>query len=176
MRPRAGVVALTLLAAACGDGGGSAGSVHVPAATELVGSYDLTTTRDDHAAAGVARVGVTDDGELGLALSDPPVALHGRLQHDGTIAVTGETTNSDAISVIQGTASVQDVDGILRIGGTLDDGSAFTLERASDADQSGASGRYRLTAGSYSYVIEPTFFELSAGDVEITRLGARPAR
>jgi hypothetical protein len=136
-------VTLTLLvAAACGGGGGGDGGADVPQAAELVGSYDLTTTRDRRAAAGVARVAVGAD--TSLELSDPPVALHGTPRDDGTMAVTGFTTHSDDVATLSGTASVERHDGVLRIAGSLDDGSAFVADRPAGFDQSPTSGTYRF--------------------------------
>jgi hypothetical protein len=140
-----------LCAAACGGGGDTdvGASARVPAATELVGSYDIGTTPPG-ASAGVATVFVHDRvhedvlDELFLNLNAPAVSLHGALHADGTLPLEGMTTGSDAVLRIHGEARAEQRDATLRIAGTLNTGMTFVMERPLDADQSRASGRYRL--------------------------------
>jgi hypothetical protein len=151
MRRRRGVLLVALVfAAACGGGGDSdvGGFAHVPQAVELVGSYDVTTMRGESTTLGVATVGF-GNGELGLRLSSGDVVLHprflmhGALQRDGSIVLTGRLENADVIMDLHGSAHAEQRDGILRIAGTFDDDD-FVMERPFGADQSAQSGRYRF--------------------------------
>jgi hypothetical protein len=271
MTARHAVTTLALVcAAACGGGDDTdvGAAARIPAAVDLIGSYDVAP-REGEPPAGIGTVMVQD--EVFVDLTAPPVTLHGRLAHDGTLPLSGMTATGDAVLPVDGTARASEADRTVRISGTLNDGSSFVMVRRLDDDQSRASARYRLhlvpspqpvhgdgtidvdvriepngiataetdgaeraaagnqiaavsnpavrvapsgrflldlqydfvagsgcffgahcrvrvtgtlpastdepaTRGSYVYALAPTFSQLSAGDAEIARLGALPAR
>jgi hypothetical protein len=115
----------------------------VPAAVVLVGSYDVSITRNSATVASVGAVYVHDD-QTTVVLTDPPMSLDGSLNRDGTIALEGLTTFSDAISFVNGTARAELSSGTLRITGTLDERDTFVMVRNVGVDQRGQSGRYRI--------------------------------
>jgi hypothetical protein len=143
------VLALALLAAAsCGDDGDRdvGGFAHVPQPIELVGSYDLTTTRGGETMPGVAVVERRQGRDLELWLSAAPVVehptlvLHGTFRRDGSLALT-----SDAIPDVHAAAHGELRAGTLRIAGRLEEDELdFVMERPYGGDPRDQSGLYRL--------------------------------
>ncbi len=123
--------------------------MRVPAAAELVGTYDLTTTVSggSQPVLGIGSVGVQDE-ELVVGLTAPPVSLRGTLAPDGTYAFEGHTTHSDAVTLVEGTARVEARGDVLRIDGTIEGvlgAQTFRMERPIGTSLASATGRYRVT-------------------------------
>jgi hypothetical protein len=132
--------------AACG--GHDASDERAPSAAEIVGTYDLTATFHDtrsiERGVGTLRV----DDEIDASLTVPPVALHGTLAADGTVTLTGITTNSDAVQPVEGRGTIAVVDGISRfvadITGSGMDNVSIVMERPVGADARTAAGSYQI--------------------------------
>lgn len=134
----------------CGGGGGGDGGspAHVPAATELIGSYDVTTQAAGGSASSES-VGAIDagDSEVRLTLVEHgQLNVHGVLDNDGTVDLEGFGFASDVGFEVHGSARVEERAGMFRVTGTLQGMGTFdfTMERPHAADLQAFRGRYRL--------------------------------
>ncbi len=145
---RAAILPLTALALLAACGGHNAADEHIPSAADIAGTYDLTATFHDTQSTerGVARIGI--DSEFNASLTVPPVTLHGTLEADGTLALTGITTNSDAVLPVRARGRIAVVDRVCRVvaeitGSGMGDADVV-MERPIGTDARGAAGSYRI--------------------------------
>jgi hypothetical protein len=139
------VVTTLLVLTACGTGGGGQAVGHdtrVPAAAEIVGTYDVTKPEG-----GVGVIALGD--ELSVGLTHPAVELHGTLHpSDGVLELSGHTTSSDFLMPVTASGKIEVRDGVYRFMATLAgptvDGIEVVMERPVGSDLSIAAGGYRF--------------------------------
>lgn len=147
-------VRIVMLAATLGllpaCGGDRNDATSVPSAAELQGTYDvrITDPAGRTSTMGVGTVRSAGATSVTLALTEPPLELAGELADDGTITLTGQTTQTDAISfaTVSGKFEVRD-DTIHFVGVRAAEVSSpleVVMDRRIDADLRHFAGAYRL--------------------------------